>query len=76
MIDIFEETIDLYKGMWGKRYAYYTAKEQKYNVELMDHKVSDISQVRSKEDLELLEDLPSDEEEEVLWEDVVFHKEE
>lgn len=76
VIDIFEETIDLYKGMWGKRYAYYTAKEQKYNVELMDHKVSDISQVRSKEDLELLEDLPSDEEEEVLWEDVVFHKEE
>lgn len=78
VIDIFEETIGMYEGMWGKRYAYYTAKEQKYNVELMDHKVGALdgnTVERSKEEMELLEDLPSDEEEEVLWEDVVFHKE-
>lgn len=37
VIDMYEDYYDLYGGMWGKRHAYYTAQEQGYAVDLLEH---------------------------------------
>jgi hypothetical protein len=72
IIDIYEDFYDLYGGMWGKRHAYYRCKEQSYTVDLLDHVIGDADGEEGKRGDSLLEDLPSDEEENILWEDVVF----
>ena len=66
--------------MWEKREAYYLAPEQRYNVSYDTVVIGDGETwvERRKEDgsnddlTKMLDDIPSDDEEEVAWEDVVF----